>query len=112
MRIPNEAIPSPDPPASRLDETRKTEPVLYAGATGYELSHSAKNLPENGNDNQVGRSAAPEADDTKSAAASAMPIEERRQGERRSSKKPILLDTRRPQVHRRRTGSARISLKI
>ena len=112
MRIPNEAIPSPDPPASRLDEIRKTEPVLYAGATGYELSYSAKNLPENGNDNQGGRSATPETGDTKPTAASTMPAEERRQGERRTSKKPILLDTRRPQVHRRSAGSARISLKI
>lgn len=114
MRIPAEAIPPVTILNKDLDVGRKAEPVGASGGLGNGLSASAQGEPalpgEQTARRPPGTPAAPLA--PPESVPSAPLTGERRQAERRSEKRPVLLDTRSRQGRRQSSGETRINIKV
>lgn len=112
MRIPAELVP-PIPPVANVskepDDVRKVEPV-----TSVTSLRSAVSAPPQEQSPPLGKHSSPRLPGTP---ANAQPENqavavERRQQERRSEKRPILLDTRSKKGRRQVAGDAKINIKV
>jgi len=111
MRIPAEAIPPVTNLNKDLDVGRKAEPVGASGRVGNELSASAQGEPALPGDQPARRPPRPPAGPL--APPQSTPVTgERRQAERRSEKRPVLLDTRSRKGRRQTPGEGGINIKV
>ncbi len=110
MRIPAEVIPPVANRSKEIEGERKTEPVGGAAGLPDEVSASPHGQPpplaERGKRRQA--ATAPVIIQQQEAP----PQVERRQAERRSENRPILLDTRTQRGRRQASGDQRINIKV
>ncbi len=111
MRIPAEAIPPLANLGKELESKHKAEPVGSSARLANELSAAPHDqAPPSAEREQRGQPAAQESVDPRQE-SEALPIE-RRQTERRSENRPVLLDTRSNRGRRRSAGELRINIKV
>ncbi|HRD93105.1 hypothetical protein [Accumulibacter sp.] len=112
MRIPAEVVPLVSNVGKpETDEVRKTEPVSSSAMVGSELSAARREPSPPFSDHQ------PRQPPPTTAPAAPQPANqplavERRQAERRSEKRPVLLDTRSQRGRRKASGDVKISIKV
>ncbi len=111
MRIPAEAIPPVSTLSKELEGDRKAEPVGSSARLESELSASPQDetrpfaKPEQRRPPAPPQTVAPQQENPP------LPVE-RRQAERRSENRPVLLDTRSNRGRRRASGEVRINIKV
>lgn len=109
MRIPAEVVPLVSNVGKpETDEVRKTEPVSSSAMVGSELSAARREQSPPFSDHQQPPTTAPAAPQPANQPLAV----ERRQAERRSEKRPVLLDTRSQRGRRKASGDVKISIKV
>lgn len=114
MRIPAEIIPPIGTQSKEPDNTKKAEPVGNAAelATGFPESAPDDQSPLDKQEAVTPPAAVPaRTTDGSVAGSQAIPVE-RRQAERRSENRPVLLDTRSKRGRRLASGDVHINIKV
>lgn len=111
MRIPAEVVPPVANIGRESDEVSKPEPVSSATGIGNDLSTALQEQPLPAREQrQREQSEAPER--APAQAANPPGAVERRQKERRSEQRPVLLDTRSKRGRRKAGGDGKINIKV
>ncbi len=111
MRIPAEVVPPVANIGKEPDEVNKPEPVTGAKGIDNELSTALPRQPWPAPEEP--RPAQREAPASTPTEATDPPaLVERRQKERRSEKRPVLLDTRSKRGRRKAGGDVKINIKV
>lgn len=109
MRIPAEVVPLVANLGKDSDEVSKPEPVGSVAAIGTELSATLPDLqPADRRQRQQRDGPATE----EAPAQDATPPVERRQKERRTEQRPVLLDTRSRSGRRKAGGDVTVNIKV
>jgi len=111
MRIPAEAIPPAANLSKDLENTRKAEPVARTARLANEISASPQEPAQFFAGREQRRQPVAQENAIARHESQALPVE-RRQSERRSENRPVLLDTRSNRGRRRASGEIRISIKV
>ena len=112
MRIPAEVVPPVANIGRESDEVSKPEPVTGAKGSNNALSSALPKPPWPAPERprREPHEAAPEK--TPTQAENPPAVVERRQKERRSEKRPVLLDTRSKNGRRKAGGDVKINIKV
>ncbi len=111
MRIPAEAIPPVANLGKELEGNRKAEPVGSSARLANELSTAPHDQAPPSAKQEQRRQPAGEGTLDPRQASEALHVE-RRQAERRSENRPVMLDTRSNRGRRRSAGELRINIKV
>ena len=111
MRIPAEVIPPVANIGREADEVSKPEPVTGAKGINNRLSSALPKQPWPAPEHSR-REPQDAPENTPTEAENPPAVVERRQKERRSEKRPVLLDTRSKNGRRKAGGDVKINIKV